>query len=150
MANYEAYIIIGAGPSGLAAGYELSLYNKQVIIYEKLNSVGGLARTIDYKKCKYDIGPHRFYTLNNEINKFYNNILGKDVLKVNRLTRILYNNKFFLYPLSPFNTLLKLGFIKAFKILISFISSQIKKYLLKKKIKILKIGLFQTLVMNYI
>ena len=70
MKKSSKFIIIGGGPSGLAAAHELSTNNYDVTVYEKANIVGGLARTIEYKNCKYDIGPHRFYTLNNEINNF--------------------------------------------------------------------------------
>ena len=132
--NNNKFIIVGAGPSGLAAAYELSKLKKETVIYEKDISVGGLARTIKYKNCNYDIGPHRFYTLNKEVDKFYNDILGDDTIKVKRLTRILYDNKFFLYPLSPFNTLLNLGFLKAIKILLSYFNSILNKSIFRKKI----------------
>jgi len=128
------YLVIGAGPSGLAAAHELLKKQNKVFIFEKSNSIGGLARTIDYKNCKYDIGPHRFYTLNKEINNFYNEILGADTITVKRLTRILYNNKFFLYPLSPFNTLFNLGLIKAIKILTSYFVAKINTIFFNKKI----------------
>ena len=126
MKKLSKFTIIGAGPSGLAAAYELSRNNYEVTVYEKANIVGGLARTIEYKNCKYDIGPHRFYTLNKEINNFYKNILGADSINVKRLTRIFYDKKFFYYPLTPFNTLINLGFTKALKILSSYFFSKIK------------------------
>ena len=124
MKNSKTYTIIGAGPSGLAAANELSKNNNKVTVYEKADIVGGLARTIDYKSCKYDIGPHRFYTLNKEVNEFYKNILDSDSITVKRLTRIFYDKKYFYYPLSPFNTLLNLGILKAIKILSSYFYSK--------------------------
>ena len=126
MKKSNKFTIIGGGPSGLAAAHELSTNNYEVTIYEKANIVGGLARTIEYKNCKYDIGPHRFYTLNKEVNNFYKNILGTDSINVKRLTRIFYDKKYFYYPLSPFNTLFNLGLIKALKILFSYFFSKIK------------------------
>ena len=127
-------IIIGAGPSGLSAAKEFIDNDITVSIIEKNNKVGGLARTIKYKDCSYDIGPHRFYTLNKEVNSFYSNFLGNDGLDVKRLTRIFYNNKYFLYPLSPVNTLLVIGFTDALKILFSYFNSLIVYKLLRKKI----------------
>lgn len=126
MKKSNKFTIIGGGPSGLAAAHELSTNNYEVTIYEKANIVGGLARTIEYKNCKYDIGPHRFYTLNKEVNNFYKNILGTDSINVKRLTRIFYDKKYFYYPLSPFNTLFNLGLTKALKILSSYFFSKIK------------------------
>ena len=111
MKNLQTYTIIGAGPSGLAAANELSKNKNKVTVYEKTDLVGGLARTIEYKNCKYDIGPHRFYTLNKEVNEFYKNTLGADSITVKRLTRIFYDKKYFYYPLSPFNTLINLSLI---------------------------------------
>jgi protoporphyrinogen oxidase len=59
------------------------------VTVERLNQVGGLSRTISHDKCLYDIGPHRFYTKNQEVRQFYLDILADDVVKVQRLTRIL-------------------------------------------------------------
>ena len=44
MDNFDV-VIIGAGPAGLTAGYELSKSNKKVLVLEKKNQVGGLAET---------------------------------------------------------------------------------------------------------
>ena len=55
-------IIIGAGPAGLTATYELSKNNKKVLLLEKKENVGGLAETKTFGKYRYDIGPHRFFT----------------------------------------------------------------------------------------
>ena len=85
---YKKFIIIGAGPAGISAGYELSKAGFEVKIFEKSSSVGGLAKTTKYGECLYDIGPHRFFTLNKEIENFYLEILKQDVTEVKRLTRI--------------------------------------------------------------
>ena len=55
--------------------------------FEKNDKVGGLARTIKYKDSSYDIGPHRFYTLNKEVNSFYNAFLGNDGLDVKTVSK---------------------------------------------------------------
>ena len=59
--TYDA-IIIGAGPAGLTAAYELSKSKKNIIVLEKKNQVGGLAETKVFGEYKYDIGPHRFFS----------------------------------------------------------------------------------------
>ena len=66
--TYDA-IIIGAGPAGLTAAYELSKSKKNIIVLEKKNQVGGLAETKVFGEYKYDIGPHRFFTKNEEVNE---------------------------------------------------------------------------------
>jgi len=132
---FKKFIIIGAGPAGISAGYELSKAGFEVKIFEKSSSVGGLAKTMKYDDCLYDIGPHRFFTLNKEIENFYLEILNHDAIEVKRFTRILYNNKLFLYPLSPFSTILKIGFIGSVKITIDYIISLFRKIILKKNPK---------------
>jgi len=132
---FKKFIVVGAGPAGISAAYELQKAGLEVKIFEKSSSVGGLARTTKYENCLYDIGPHRFFTLNKEIENFYLEILNKDAIEVKRLTRILYNNKLFLYPLSPFGTILKIGFIGSIKITFDYLISMFNKNILRKKPK---------------
>jgi len=69
-------LIIGAGPAGLAAAYKLSQEpNTEVIIWEKCSLVGGLAKTIKYQDFSFDLGPHRFFSKNQEVNDFWEKIL---------------------------------------------------------------------------
>lgn len=70
-------IIIGAGPAGLTAGYELldKSNNYDVVILEESNHIGGISKTIDYKGNKMDIGGHRFFSKNNDVIDFWNKML---------------------------------------------------------------------------
>src|ERR1017187_8284736 len=69
-------IIIGAGPAGLTAAYELLLRTDiKPIIIEKSNVVGGLAKTINYKGNRIDIGPHRFFSKSDRVMNWWLNIL---------------------------------------------------------------------------
>ena len=63
-------VILGGGLSGLAAAYELARAGKKVIVLEKWNDVGGLARTIKVGKFSFDTGPHRWYTKTIHSNAF--------------------------------------------------------------------------------
>ena len=92
--NFDV-VIIGAGPAGLTAGYELSKSNKKVLVLEKKNQVGGLAETKVYGDYRYDIGPHRFFTKNEEVYELFLKMLGDDAVKVDRKTRILFKNSYF-------------------------------------------------------
>ena len=128
-------VIIGAGPAGLTAAYELSKSQKKVAILEKKNNVGGLAETKIYGDYRYDIGPHRFFTKNQEVNELFMKMLGKDAVLVNRKTRILFENKYFDYPLTPINALFGLGFFESLSVGFSYIYSRIKSYLNLSEIK---------------
>ena len=77
-------IIIGAGPAGLTAAYELSDSDKKVLVLEKKPQVGGLAETKVFDDYRYDIGPHRFFTKNQEVYDLFLNVLDKDAVEVNR------------------------------------------------------------------
>lgn len=102
----KKYTIIGAGPAGLAAGLELTKHNGQVVIFDKNEVVGGLARTHRYKGYSFDVGPHRFYTKNSEVLNLWKEILKDEFIEVDRLTRIYYKNRLFQYPIQ-FHDLLK-------------------------------------------
>ena len=123
-------IIIGAGPAGLTAAYELiTKTNIKPIIYEMSNSIGGLSRTINYKGNRIDIGGHRFFSKSRRIMKWWTKILplqgkpAKDDRLLNRkiplanngpdpevedkvllirrrFSRIYFSGKFFDYPIS--------------------------------------------------
>jgi protoporphyrinogen oxidase len=61
-------IIIGAGPAGLTAAFELATRSKiKPIIIEKSDAIGGLARTYNYKGNRIDIGPHRFFSKSDRV-----------------------------------------------------------------------------------
>ena len=87
MDHYDV-VIIGAGPAGLTAGYELCKSNKRVLILEKKDQVGGLAETKVFGEYRYDIGPHRFFTKNKEVYDLFIKMLGDDAVKVLSLIHI--------------------------------------------------------------
>lgn len=126
MKNKEV-TILGAGPAGLGAVLELQKNNvKDVLVIDANSKAGGLARTEIFENNRFDIGPHRFFTKNNEVNELWHDILGDDFRPVQRLTRIYYKNKFFNYPLKPLNVLASLGLYESTQALISYLYSLIK------------------------
>jgi protoporphyrinogen oxidase len=120
--------VLGAGPAGLAAAAELIKHGmRNILIIDKNNVVGGLSRTITIDGIRFDVGPHRFFTKNREVNQFWHDILGADFVAVDRLTRILYDHRFFKYPISPFNALRKLGFFESAQAILSFGQSKLHR-----------------------
>jgi protoporphyrinogen oxidase len=124
----EPVVIIGAGPAGLAAAYELIKLGIQPIVLEKADKVGGIARTEIYKGYYFDIGGHRFFTKIENINQLWQEMLGEDFLKVPRLSRIYYHGCFFNYPLTFFNALSNLGVIESLLILLSYFKARFCPY----------------------
>src|SRR4030095_11430757 len=72
------------------------------------------------------IGGHRFFTKIKPVEEMWREVLADDLLLRKRMSRIYYAKKFFHYPLRPFDALRKLGPFKALRILLSFISAQIR------------------------
>src|ERR1700757_5137291 len=61
-------IIIGAGPAGLTAAYELLTRTDVIpIILEKSGEIGGISRTTNYKGNRMDMGPHRFFSKSDRV-----------------------------------------------------------------------------------
>lgn len=124
----RSVVIIGAGPAGLTAAYELAKHNVAAVVLEADNTVGGLARTVNYKGYLFDIGGHRFFTKWDEVNQIWREILGDKFLERPRLSRIYYRKKFFHYPLRAQNTLSGLGLIESLRILFSYLRSRLLYY----------------------
>jgi protoporphyrinogen oxidase len=123
----EHTIALGGGPAGLSAAYELTKHGAPVTVLERFDRVGGLSRTIPHNGCLFDIGPHRFFTKNDEVRQLFLDITGDDALVVPRLTRILYQNRFFNYPVTPVNALVGLGPVECARILTSYLSAAARK-----------------------
>src|SRR5512141_2467117 len=121
-------IVIGGGPAGLTAAYELSKAGVKSIVLELGVRVGGIARTEVYKGYRMDIGGHRFFTKVGEVAALWQEILGNDFLVRPRLSRIYYDRKFILYPLRFFNALAQLGVWQSILILISYFQSKLLPY----------------------
>lgn len=69
-------VIIGAGPAGLSCALEMLKYDDyEIIIVEKLNILGGISRTENYKGNRIDLGGHRFFTKSDEVFKIWTSIL---------------------------------------------------------------------------
>jgi protoporphyrinogen oxidase len=121
----EQTVIIGAGPAGLTAAYELTKLGQRPVVLEKYDKVGGLSRTEDYKGFYFDMGGHRFFTKSKDVNRLWAEVLGNEFLHRPRSSRIYYNNKFFDYPLKPLNALRGLGFWQSVLIILSYIRWQL-------------------------
>jgi protoporphyrinogen oxidase len=119
-------VVIGAGPAGLTAAYELAKLDLNPILLEKGDKVGGLARTEDYKGYFFDMGGHRFFTKVEGVNRMWRQVLGDKFLRRPRLSRIYYNHKFFDYPLKPLNALAGLGLWQSILIALSYLRWRVR------------------------
>jgi len=119
-------VIVGAGPAGLTAAYDLSKAGAPVVVLESaLQYVGGISRTVNYKGFRFDIGGHRFFSKSREVEDFWTEIAGNDLLNRPRSSRIFYRGQFFTYPLKPFEALSKLGIVESLHCMLSFAAAQL-------------------------
>ena len=120
-------VIMGAGPAGLTAAYELMKHDVPITVVEKdPKQVGGLARTAEYKGYRFDIGGHRFFSKNEEVESLWTEILGDEMLSRGRLSRIYYRGKYFAYPIKAFNALWNLGPVEAVRCLASYARARLQ------------------------
>ena len=118
--------IIGAGPAGLTAAYLLAKGNQEVVAFEKdPQYVGGISRTESYNGYHFDIGGHRFFSKSKEVEDFWTEILGDEMLERPRSSRIYYNNHFFSYPLVAFEALRKLGIFESALCVLSYLKAKV-------------------------
>src|SRR6202022_3975577 len=119
-------VVMGAGPAGLSAAYELTRHGTPVTVVEKdPRQVGGIARTLEFMGCRFDVGPHRFFSKSPEIEALWTEVLGKEIRPVSRLTRIMYRGKFFDYPIRASNAFLNLGPIETARCLVSYAQARL-------------------------
>lgn len=147
MITEKIAIIIGAGPAGLTAAYELLQHTDiKPVIFETSSDFGGISKTVNYKGNFIDIGGHRFFSKSERVMDWWKNILpieriksnenqkeaytdGPDPEKANRvmlvrtrLSKIYFLRKFFSYPVSlNFKTIKNLGFYRLIRIGFSYI-----------------------------
>ena len=152
-------IIIGGGPAGLTAGYELLKKSNdyEVIILEQSDVLGGISRTVKYNGHRMDIGGHRFFSKDKNVNKFWaelmpvqgapsvdDKMLGREKPLANggpdpekedrvmlirrRISRIYYLHKFFDYPITMKpQTFINMGLPKTVKAGFSYLKSTVSK-----------------------
>jgi protoporphyrinogen oxidase len=119
-------VIIGAGPAGLTAAYQLSKRGVASTILEADDVVGGISRTAVRDGWRFDIGGHRFFTKVPPVEALWFEILGPDdFLRRPRKSRIYYDEKFIDYPLAPINALRSLGFLEAVRCVGSYVWARI-------------------------
>ena len=152
-------LVIGAGPAGLTAAYELLTKSQdyQVIVFEETEQFGGISRTVNYKGNRMDMGGHRFFSKVPEVNEWWEKMLpqqgsptyddivldrpmkmtpgGPDpekedrvMLKRHRVSRILFDSKFYDYPISlKAETFKNFGFLTTLKVGFSYMASVFHK-----------------------
>src|SRR3954451_968302 len=120
-------VVIGAGPAGLTAAYELAKARQAVTVLEASDAVGGISRTVQRDGWRFDIGGHRFFTKVPEVEALWHEILSdEDFLMRPRMSRIFYGGKPYDYPLHAKKSLRGLGVLEAIRCLASYVLVQLR------------------------
>jgi protoporphyrinogen oxidase len=120
-------VIIGAGPAGLTAAYELGGRGRKAVVLEADDQVGGISRTVERDGWRFDIGGHRFFTKVGAVEQLWHEILpDEDFLRRPRKSRIFYDGKFFDYPLDARNALGNLGPVEAVRSAASYAWARVR------------------------
>jgi protoporphyrinogen oxidase len=120
-------VIVGAGPAGLTAAYELSKKSQRVVVLESdPQYVGGISRTVEYHGYRFDIGGHRFFSKSREVEDLWTEILGADMLERPRSSKIFYREQFYAYPLKPLEALSQLGVLESALCVLSFLKARLR------------------------
>jgi len=93
-------LVLGGGPAGLAAALELVRNDHDVTVIERDEVVGGISKTKEHHGYRFDMGGHRFFTKNAEVEAWWHEMLKSDFIRTPRLSRIYYNRHFFKYPIT--------------------------------------------------
>ena len=152
-------LVIGAGPAGLTAAYELLTKSDdmEVMVFEESDCFGGISMTVEYKGNRMDMGGHRFFSKIPEVNAWWDKMLpmqgsatyddillnrpmplaegGPDpekedrvMLTRHRVSRILFDNKFYDYPVTlKMETLKNMGFFTTMKVGFSYLAAILHK-----------------------
>jgi len=123
-------IIIGAGPAGISASYELSRHGLKCTVLEKQSRTGGICKTLEFTydgdSYRTDIGPHRFFSKNPALYELIETLLGPDWVEVNRITRQYINGKYYDYPVNVVQAVMNAGPQLAFRMGLDFVNEMVK------------------------
>jgi protoporphyrinogen oxidase len=119
-------VVLGGGPAGLTAAYQLVKAGKPVVVLESTDQLGGIARTTVKNGFRFDLGGHRFFTKVKEVDDLWHEIVGAEFLRRPRQSRIYWNDKFLEYPLQGVDVIRKLGPIELTRCMISYFYAAVK------------------------
>jgi protoporphyrinogen oxidase len=119
-------VVLGAGPAGLTAAYELAKVGWPVTVLEADDQVGGLAKTVVRDGYRFDLGGHRFFTKAEEVEALWHEVLDEEFLERPRMSRIYWRGRFLDYPLRGPDVIRKLGPVELTRSLASYLRAAVR------------------------
>lgn len=109
------FVVLGGGVAGLTIASEIARAGRSVTVVERENTVGGLARTFRQEGFSFDLGGHRFHSNNPDVVGWLQQLMGADLLRVHRLSRIHLRGRFIDYPIRLAQATRAFGTVKALR-----------------------------------
>ena len=125
-ADERPFLVLGAGPAGLTAGYLLAKRGHSVVVAEAEDQAGGLAKTVEKDGYRFDLGGHRFFTKSAEVDALWHEVMREEFLLRPRMSRIRWNGKFLDYPLRGPDVIAKLGPVEFVRSSLSYLVAALK------------------------
>jgi protoporphyrinogen oxidase len=122
----QTTLVLGGGPAGLTAGYLLAKDDRDVLVLEAEDQVGGLAKTVERDGYRFDLGGHRFFTKALEVDDLWHEVLGDEFLRRPRMSRIYWNNRYLDYPLRGPDVIKKLGPVELARCMGSYLATAVR------------------------
>lgn len=118
--------IFGGGITGLTVAWCLSARGYQVEVFEKDQVVGGLAKTLEFNNQKYDLGPHEFCTNNPYLVNLLQDVLGGDLLVLEKRAAQHFDGQYIDYPIKPIRFFLQVDKVLAIQVLSEIVYYRLK------------------------
>lgn len=97
-------VVVGAGVAGLVSAHLLAEAGADVVVIEKLDCLGGLARSVVYDdQFVFDIGPHRFDDSNPNVKAYLDRVLHKGTTYFPRKSEVFFKGSYYDWPIKPQN-----------------------------------------------
>ena len=133
-------VIMGAGPAGLATGHELAAHGVAVTVLERNGYVGGLCRTVHESGYRFDLGGHRWFTKNEDLNDWFCHLMKGELVLVERISRIYYDGKYYMYPVAIGDVVKNAGLITSVRAGFSFLWAAMRYAAFNRPIRNMKDG----------
>jgi protoporphyrinogen oxidase len=119
-------VIVGGGITGLTCAHQLARSGHEVTVYEKGQSMGGLASSYHMDEAVFDYGPHEFCTENPVLVEALKEILGQDLLVRQKTAAQHFGGKYVDYPLSPVQVLAQLSPVLITRVFLEVVLQRLK------------------------
>lgn len=124
--SIESVLILGAGPAGLSAGWNLAQDGRKVTVLEKEKYHGGQSATFTKGPYRYDLGPHNIHSVHRNIIEFLKSSLGKSLRQYDLRSIIYFRGRIVKYPILGIDVLQSVNIFTAFLCAVSFFYARLQ------------------------